>query len=68
MYCCENICPPLRSTVGLALGYANYIEIVVTVLVVLCYIYVFKKDVDVTSNEIFAIAQEAEEKDKAQQP
>ena len=49
---------------GAALGYANYIEIVVTVLAILFYIYVFKADrsLNLGTNEVFAIAQEAEEK------
>jgi hypothetical protein len=69
VYCCKDICPDLSSALGSALGYANYVEIVVTVIAIIAYMRVFGgtmtdangNGVPVTFKQIISIANEEEE-------
>ena len=40
-YCCQKVCPGVTTTVGAALGYTSYIELVVTFLVLIGYQFIF---------------------------
>ena len=40
-YCCQKVCPGITTAVGAALGYTSYIELFVTLIVLLCYQFIF---------------------------
>ena len=41
VYCCKDVCPTVTAALGSALGYANYIEVVITVIAIFVYMRVF---------------------------
>jgi hypothetical protein len=40
-YCCAKVCPGVTTAVGAALGYTSYIELVVTLIIILSYQFLF---------------------------
>lgn len=37
VYCCKDVCPAVTAALGSALGYANYIEVLITVIAIFVY-------------------------------
>jgi len=73
VYCCTDVCPSVTAALGSALGYAGYIEVVLTVLFIFLYMRVFGGTMTDGSNngkpmtfkDILSIAQEEEKDDKS---
>ena len=72
VYCCKDICPTASAALGSALGYANYVEVICTIIAIFFYLRIFggtmtdgsgnKKPM--TFKEMLSIAQEEEEEEK----
>ena len=69
VYCCKDICPTVTAALGSALGYANYIEVLFTVLAIFIYMRMFGGTMTegngngkpMTFKEMMTIAQEDRE-------
>ncbi|KAG2427624.1 hypothetical protein HXX76_012275 [Chlamydomonas incerta] len=44
LYCCQPVCPSLLASLGNALGYAVYIEMVFSLALIVAYMLVFRKE------------------------